>query len=276
MQQALRRWMWVLMCAVVSGGAQAKEGVFPLVTSAEADVEKRVLYISGNNFAARYAPRVTLGGVNLEVLSFQRDAISAALPAAFLHGGGNYLLLVSAGLGGAFQVPFVVSIGQQGPAGPAGPPGAQGAAGPAGATGPAGAPGPVGAEGQAGPTGPPGPAGAQGPMGASGPVGPAGATGPQGEAGPQGAPGVAGPVGPMGPEGPVGPQGVDGAPAPRGSAVYVCPGRGLVLTTTCTTEICAVRNGSVYWRECDGACITNSNGLFQETCPTTPAGYLTL
>jgi len=72
--------------------------------------QNQVLYISGSGFSARHTPDVSLGGVDLRVLSHQRDAISAKVPAQFFGDAADYLLLVDFSRGDDDKVTFVVSV----------------------------------------------------------------------------------------------------------------------------------------------------------------------
>ena len=85
-------------------------------------------------------------------------------------------------------------------------------------------PGPPGPPGPAGEQGPEGPAGQPGLDGAPGPQGPAGPAGAQGPAGPQGAPGAQGPTGPQGVQGPAGPAGPQGVGLFPGALISVTAG----------------------------------------------------
>jgi hypothetical protein len=192
-------------------------------------------YQNLDNFVFHSYNNVPVGGITVEVVSFQLDdptqtAISGvALPSTVLDlsrwqqwFGLGIMLRDEANYSQSYFISGRVDYMQLG-GGPIlipGPPGAPGPAGPAGPEGPAGLPGLDGA------------AGPQGPAGAIGPQGPAGATGLQGPAGPSGAQGPAGPQGLQGPAGPTGPQGVglfpgalvmvtSGAPAPSGGYVLM-------------------------------------------------------
>ncbi|MDJ0919430.1 MAG: hypothetical protein QNJ05_16850 [Woeseiaceae bacterium] len=195
------------------------------------------LVITGFNFDRGREPKVTLGGVPLELRSTGASVIVAVLDANRLP--GTYELKVKTGARPIRRDVIDVTIGAVGPRGPAGETGEQGPAGstgPRGPAGPAGEPGPAGPQGAkgetgergpAGPAGEPGPAGpagaagkagAQGLQGETGPAGPTGETGPAGPRGPIGPVGSKGEVGPMGPIGPRGPAGAQGPAGPQGQA----------------------------------------------------------
>ncbi|HSU18737.1 MAG TPA: hypothetical protein VLI45_03245 [Acidobacteriaceae bacterium] len=172
--------------------------------------------ITGSGFGKK-TPPVTLGGVNLTVLSNSGTSIVASL--GTVTAPGTYLLAVGAPPSAELAVTIGV-VGPQGLQGPMGFPGAPGAQGPVGLTGPAG---PIGAQGPAGPigaTGPAGPIGLTGAIGATGAAGPQGATGPAGPVGPVGAAGAQGAQGPLGPSGPTGPTGPTGAAGATGGQVW--------------------------------------------------------
>ena len=140
-------------------------GQVPVIVSVRPNSSNTAITIEGSNLPS-VAPRVTVGALDLQVLTATATQIVAALPAL---APGTYLVKVQ---GNAwYQVAvFVAAIG---PAGPMGPPG------------PTGVPGPTGSPGPAGSTGPPGPAGAPGSpgdVGLTGPPGPAGPAGPPGPA----------------------------------------------------------------------------------------------
>lgn len=129
------------------------------ISSAFADANTELLTIRGSGFGNR-APRVTLAGEPLPVLSSGPFEILASLPLGLEP--GSYRLTVSRGRGEGKSDTFDVTLGAAGVAGPPGPEGPEG---------PAGLPGPQGLPGQPGPPGPPGPAGAPGPPGPPGPPG---------------------------------------------------------------------------------------------------------
>jgi hypothetical protein len=165
----------------------------PAVTEARAD--GGVLHILGLNLGGG-RPKVTLGTLQLSVVSMTATQIDAVVPSTVAP--GSYLLSVSFPKGrnggddrndDSKYDEFWVTIGAAGPQGLVGP---QGPAGKDGATGIQGAQGPAGSQGLTGPSGPQGSTGVQGPQGvagkdgATGPSGTDGATGPQGPQGPPG------------------------------------------------------------------------------------------
>jgi hypothetical protein len=97
-----------------------------------------VLVIQGGHFGD-VPPYVTLAGVPLVVLSFNRTEIQAQLPDPTPP--GSYLLLVARN---PLRLPFYLFDVTIGAAGPQGDPGAPGERGPAGEQGPPGLPGPPG------------------------------------------------------------------------------------------------------------------------------------
>jgi type VI secretion system Hcp family effector len=130
------------------------------VTSAFADADLALLTIRGVNLAGRSAPVVSLGGVELVVVGFDRFEVQAQLPAGVAP--GSYELVVARGRGSRQRETFYVTLGAVGPAGPEGPQGTRGPEGPTGPPGPPGPPGPQGVAGVQGPAGPAGPAGEPG------------------------------------------------------------------------------------------------------------------
>jgi len=166
------------------GGRDRDRG--PVVDSADADAAREHLFIRGRNLG-RNPPRVTLGGVRLEVESSSPTDVVAKLPAALPE--ASYRLVLTTG-GRRDERSFRGGEGRDGDGwgeavfevaiGGAGSPGPQGATGP---TGPAGPPGPKGDKGDPGLAGAAGAPGATGPTGPTGPQGPTGPTGPQGPAG---------------------------------------------------------------------------------------------
>lgn len=149
---------WIAAFALVSSvAAHDREDRGRLVISgAFADANTELLTIRGSGFGSR-APRVTLAGEPLPVLSSGPFEVLAALPAGLEP--GSYRLTVSRGRGEGKSDTFEVTLGAAGAAGPPGPEGPEG---------PPGLPGPQGLPGQ---PGPPGPAGAPGPPGPQGPPG---------------------------------------------------------------------------------------------------------
>jgi type VI secretion system Hcp family effector len=135
----------------------------PTITSAVPDPNQELLTIRGSHLAWGSAPEVSLGGVELLVVSFSPSEVLAELPPDLSP--GSYELVLSRGHGAKERDTLDVTIGAVGPPGPEGPRGPQGVEGPPGLPGPQG------------PPGPPGPQGLQGPAGPQGPPGPAGGAG---------------------------------------------------------------------------------------------------
>jgi len=142
-------WTCVLALAVqVSAAGPVWSATPPTILSATVNSAKNQIDIVGSSFEpAKTAPKVSLSGSALKVVSATNSAVVATLPAKLA--AGSYLLGVttSAGLSTTFAV-TVGAVGPEGPMGPAGPAGvkgATGATGPKGATGPAGPPGAAGA-----------------------------------------------------------------------------------------------------------------------------------
>ena len=168
----------------------------PAITEARAD--GGMLHILGLNLDGG-VPKVTLGTLQLAVVSSAATRIDALIPATVVP--GSYLLTVTLGKNkaggngggddGKYEE-FWITIGAAGPAGK------DGAAGPVGKDGANGRDGAAGPQGATGPMGPAGPMGPQGSQGLAGPAGKDGATGPQGPSGSQGVPGPAGPAGAAG------------------------------------------------------------------------------
>jgi len=204
--RAIAMALTVTLALLASTPARAAVVIDPVIYAATADLTNNVVWIAGFNFGK--APRVSLAGVELVVLSYDPVAqlLVAALPSAVA--AGTYRLTVIPANGMPNPPDISLTIGAVGPIGPVGLPG------PPGPRGDVGAPGPPGPRGE---TGAPGPLGPEGPPGAQGPRGDVGAAGPPGPRGNTGAPGPQGIEGPAGPQGPVGPapsmvQGqVDGA-----------------------------------------------------------------
>ncbi len=132
--RSLFRAAAVLCLATVASPAAAVT-VAPLVVN-NAYAEDGVLVIQGGQFGD-VPPYVTLAGVPLVVLSFNRTEIQAQLPDPTPP--GSYLLLVARN---PLRLPFYLFDVTIGAAGPQGEPGAKGDRGPAGEPGPPGPPGP--------------------------------------------------------------------------------------------------------------------------------------
>ena len=147
----LARWGAVCLAVVLAlsqpvlgHDEKARESL--AITSAVADREPA----SGSRSEARTwpgtaAPQVTLGGLELVVVSFGPSELLAELPPDLPP--GSYELVVSRGHGNKRSDAFDVTLGAVGPAGPEGPRGPQGIEGPPGLPGPQGPPGPPGPQG---------------------------------------------------------------------------------------------------------------------------------
>jgi hypothetical protein len=126
-----------ILCLAACASPAAAATAAPLVVNS-AYAEDGVLFIQGGQFG-EVAPYVTLAGVPLVVLSFNRTEIQAQLPDPTPP--GSYLLLVARN---PLRLPFYLFDVTIGAAGPQGEPGARGDRGPAGEQGPPGPPGPPG------------------------------------------------------------------------------------------------------------------------------------
>jgi hypothetical protein len=119
----------------------------PAILSATISSAKDQIDIGGSNFIpAKTAPKVSLDGTRLSLVSSTNTLLVASLPAKLP--AGSYLLSVTTSAGESAT--FAVTVGAAGPAGPAGPAGATGARGATGPQGPKGATGPAGPAGAAG------------------------------------------------------------------------------------------------------------------------------
>lgn len=132
----------------------------PAITEVRA--EEDLLQIFGFELGTA-APRVTMGGVGLLVMSATATHVTARIPPGTAP--GSYLLTLATGEGASKYDEFWVTLGAAGAQGPAGPAGPRGGIGPMGPQGIPGVAGPVGSTGAAGPTGPAGPQGETGPAG---------------------------------------------------------------------------------------------------------------
>jgi len=109
-----------------------------VITSAFADLDAELLEIRGRNLSTWRPPRVSLAGVELEVVNpFSPDEILAVLPPDISP--GSYLLTVTRGRrsggDGERQDSFDLTIGTVGPRGERGDTGPEGPAGPQGEPG---------------------------------------------------------------------------------------------------------------------------------------------
>jgi len=118
----------------------------PAIISAVANFQTSQLTITGSNFGTA-APKVTLDGSKLQVVSNSATTVVAALPTGTNPGG--YLLTLTNATDG-LKVAFDVTLGTAGPPGPQGLPGPQGVQGAQGPQGPQGAQGQEGSQGPAG------------------------------------------------------------------------------------------------------------------------------
>ena len=125
---------------------QAYAASAPAIVSAVANFQTNQLTITGSNFGTA-APKVTLDGSKLQVVSNSSTTVVATLPTGTNPGG--YLLTLTNATDG-LKVAFDVTLGTAGPPGPQGPQGPQGVQGPQGPQGPQGAQGPQGPQGPAG------------------------------------------------------------------------------------------------------------------------------
>jgi len=175
------------------------------ITAVFVDFETNTVTINGRYFRSHREPVVHLGGVNLDVQSYTKTEIVAALPEDIED--GDYLLTVSTGSSTNQNDSYALTVAHGMTPGAAGLPGPQG---------------------PAGPQGPMGPAGTQGPQGAPGPQGPAG---PIGSAGPQG---LSGPGGAQGLPGPAGISGYEKRLASTPSGTSLGSGSSLVLSVDCS------------------------------------------
>ena len=128
---------WIVALALVSAAAahDREDRGKLVISSAFADANTELLTIRGSGFGSR-APRVTLAGEPLPVLSSGPFEVLASLPLGLEP--GSYRLTVSRGRGEGKSDTFDVTLGA---AGAAGPPGPEGPEGPAGLPGPQGLPG---------------------------------------------------------------------------------------------------------------------------------------
>lgn len=109
---------------------------FLLITSVHADLSLERITIRGRNFGDR-KPRVSLADTPLQILSWSREEVVAALRGATVP--GTYLLVLTRGRGLGQWGAADVAIGTGGVSGPAGPTGPPGPTGPGGLQGPPGA-----------------------------------------------------------------------------------------------------------------------------------------
>src|SRR5580692_6242042 len=110
---------------------QAYAASAPAIVSAVANFQTNQLTITGSNFGTA-APKVTLDGSKLQVVSNSATTVVATLPTGTNPGG--YLLTLTDATDG-LKVAFDVTLGAAGVPGPQGPQGAQGPQGPQGPAG---------------------------------------------------------------------------------------------------------------------------------------------
>jgi hypothetical protein len=208
------RWLYfgVSVPALIAGVAEPGIAQAAEITEVQVSSDLTELTILGSGFGS--SSSVLLAGKSLTVQSSSSNKVTAALPSGVAP-GSYQLALGTSGI----EIPFEVTIGDQGavgPQGPAGQRGATGAAGPKGITGAAGPTGSQGLKGATGSAGVQGSRGPDGPPGTQGATGPVGAKGSTGSTGPQGTQGLRGATGALGAPGPTGPGGVTGATGPTG------------------------------------------------------------
>jgi hypothetical protein len=208
------RWLYfgVSVPTLIAGVTEPGTAQAADITEVRVSSDLTELTIFGDGFGS--SSSVLLAGKSLTVQSSSSNKVTAALPSG-LAPGSYQLALGTSGI----EIPFEVTIGDQGavgPQGPAGLRGATGAAGPKGITGAAGSTGSQGPKGVTGSVGAQGIRGPAGPTGSQGATGPVGAKGSTGSTGPQGIQGSRGATGALGAPGPTGPGGVTGATGPTG------------------------------------------------------------
>jgi hypothetical protein len=136
--------------------AAAAQQASPVITRVQEryDPFGSQIVISGTGFGSEM-PALKLGGVPLNVLSFNSSQVIASLPSG--TPAATYLLWLADQVKGKTvgTASFAAVVGQpvQGPAGPQGVPGPIGATGPQGPMGPSGPTGPIGPQGPAGTNG---------------------------------------------------------------------------------------------------------------------------
>jgi hypothetical protein len=159
---------FVLLVAIPSASvAQKTSPPQGVVHSVAEDQTTGVLTINGTNLVlAGVQPVVTLGTIDLPVITAAPSQIAAQLPAGL--NSATYFLTVRRGTKDTDVAYFAAVIGEVGP---------KGETGEAGPPGPVGPPGPEGPEGPQGLTGPQGPKGDPGANGLPGPQGPSGTNG---------------------------------------------------------------------------------------------------
>jgi hypothetical protein len=124
----------------------ARGATTPNIFSAVVNYSNHRITITGQNFSpSGLAPKVSLANIQLTLVSFTNQSITATLPAL---AAGTYSLVIVSSNGQTATL--AVTLGAAGPMGPQGPPGVQGPPGPAGVQGPIGPPGPTGTPGVAG------------------------------------------------------------------------------------------------------------------------------
>lgn len=160
---------FVLLVTIPSASLAQKPSPVPqgVVYSVTEDQTTGVLTINGTNLVlAGVQPVVTLGTIDLPVITATPSEIAAQLPAGI--DSATYFLTVRRGTKDIDVTYFAAVIGEVGPKGETGDPGPPGPVGPQGPEGPQGLTGPQGPKGDTGANGLPGPQGPSGTNGVSG------------------------------------------------------------------------------------------------------------
>lgn len=160
---------FVLLVTIPSASLAQKPSPVPqgVVYSVTEDQSTGVLTINGTNLVlAGVQPVVTLGTIDLPVITATPSEIAAQLPAGI--DSATYFLTVRRGTKDIDVTYFAAVIGEVGPKGETGDPGPPGPVGPQGPEGPQGLTGPQGPKGDTGANGLPGPQGPSGTNGVSG------------------------------------------------------------------------------------------------------------
>ena len=146
--------MMALMGGVAyAGDNQEKEKDRAQITSVATDLNSGEIHINGLNLPQEELTSVTLGGVELVIISSGENWLDAYLPAGTT--AGDYHLVINGKHNKS--VAYDLTIGAVGPQGPAGSQGATGPMGPQGPTGKRGPMGPQGSDRQDRPDGTAGP-----------------------------------------------------------------------------------------------------------------------
>jgi hypothetical protein len=134
----------ILMVASLFGTQAAYGSSAPSIVSAVANFQTNQLTITGANFGSA-APKVTLDGSALQVVSYSATSVVATLSNG--TNPGAYLLTLTTS--NNLKASFDVTLGAAGPQGPQGIQGLQGLQGPQGLPGAQGSQGPQGPAGMA-------------------------------------------------------------------------------------------------------------------------------